>query len=131
MASQTVGRVEVQAVESAGGGLIAQPFQSGSDERAATVAVVEKTQLLFDRQAVAGDPPPQRRDLTGDGVFAGLAVRRDTGIHGNVKRCFKYSHMKFPQIVIQLPGPRAATPGRRSAVRKGRGGAPRAVLTRK
>ena len=81
VAGQAIGIEDVQAVDGAGGRLVAQALQGRSQQRAATVAVIAEAQFVVDRVAVAGGALRDRLQLAGDGAL-GLGVR-DAGIQGD------------------------------------------------
>src|SRR5262249_52812695 len=74
--------LDVQPLEAAGPGDVAQPLQGRAHQRAAAVAVVKEAQLVVQRQAVGGHALPQRGHLAGDGVPLGLLLGRDAGVDG-------------------------------------------------
>ncbi len=82
IAGEAVGGEDVEAVEGTGGGLITQAFQGGTNQGAATEAVVEEVEVVVAGQAIRGDAARQGLDLTGDGPLLGLVVGGDAGIEG-------------------------------------------------
>src|SRR6516162_5396234 len=77
---EAVGGEDVEPVQGAGGRLVPRPLQRWSDERAATVALVDEGHLRVQVQAVAADAVPQGVDLAGDGVVLGLVLGGDAGV---------------------------------------------------
>ena len=113
-AGQTIRRVNVQPLEPACPGGVAQPLQRRANQRAAGVAVVNEAEFLIDRQAIGPHTLPQVGNLTVDRPLLGLLVRRDPSIDRGANRS------RFRHSVV-LHGSRSLgnTPGSIPAVRPG------------
>jgi len=79
-ARQPVGRVHVEPIDGAAMRRVAQPLQSRSQECAAAVAFIQKTQFVLRHESILFDALPQRRDLTANRHFISLALRTDASI---------------------------------------------------
>ena len=87
VARQPIGRVNVQPIEGACIGYVAKPVQCGSRQRTAAATIIDKYQLLAERQAIRSDALPQARDLTGNGVLLSLLFGRNPRVNGRANQC--------------------------------------------
>src|SRR3982751_1863892 len=76
-ASQSIGRVDVEAIDQAGGRLIAEAFQGGSDQHGSAVPLIDEAQRILHSELILANSPLEGFDLTADGVLLGLLIRRD------------------------------------------------------
>ncbi len=82
VARQSVGVLDVEAIDGSGGGGVAQPLQGRAEQGFSRVAIVDEAEFGGNRHAVAEDPPIQEVELTGDGVAFDLLITGDPGIQG-------------------------------------------------
>src|SRR4051812_20667991 len=73
-ARQPVGRVDVDAIERARGGRVAQALEGRADERGPAVALVEEAMLGRDAQPLLREARLQGGELAGDGLVGRLLV---------------------------------------------------------
>src|SRR5262245_19967399 len=103
--------MDVESREAAGPGNIAQAFQSGANQRAAAEAIVEKTQVVLERQTIRMDTFGQGGELAGNGALLCLLFARHAGVDGGTDCCrFRCgSHdCHAPCDCVALTGTRAA-----------------------
>jgi hypothetical protein len=117
-ARQAVGRMDIEAIQAARRGQIAQLLEPGPHQRRPAVALIHEVQLRREGQAVGGDPRLQGSDLARDGLGRRLLLGRDAG----VDRGLEGVHAVFPSrggatLVAGCPGGRR----RRRVVRRGVG----------
>ena len=79
-ASQAIGRVDVEAIDQAGGRLIAEAFQGGPDQHGSALPLIDEAQRILHSEPILADSPREGFDLTADRVLLGLLIRRDAGI---------------------------------------------------
>jgi len=72
---QAIRRMDIEPIDGAGGGLVAQALQRRANQRAAAVAIVDEAQLFVQRQPFFAHARTQRLDLAGDGVLLSLFLR--------------------------------------------------------
>jgi hypothetical protein len=85
LARQAIGGMDVEALDRAGGGRVAQAFESGANERGPAVALVDEGQVVHERQAVGGDLFAQGGQLARNGVGAGLLLGGDPRVDGSLQ----------------------------------------------
>jgi hypothetical protein len=76
---ESVGRVDVQPLETARGGDVPQPLERGPDQARAAEAVVDEHEVVEQPQPIGGHALAEGGDLAGDGL--GLVLRRDARVH--------------------------------------------------
>src|SRR5215204_6831866 len=88
---QSVGGVDVQAIEVAGRNGIAQTLERGPHQGGSAVAVVDKATIGRQAETVLREAGLQRRDLAVDGVAGRLLLGRDAGVDGDAQGCHAHS----------------------------------------
>src|SRR5262249_8416354 len=83
--------------DGAGRGLVPQPLQSGPQQGAAAVAVVQKAQLVVEAEAIRGGPAAEGIDLAGDGALVRLMVGRNAGVEGSPQAGRRGLHGRPPR----------------------------------
>ena len=72
---EAIRRVDVDPIEDTSRGLVAEAFQSWTEECATAVALVDEAQFGFQAQAIGLDASFKSLDLAGDRVGFGLLFR--------------------------------------------------------
>jgi hypothetical protein len=71
---QPVGRVDIEAIQAAGGDGIPQALERGPDEGGAAIAFVDEAVVRRQSQIILCNPRLKRCDLAGDGRLVGLLL---------------------------------------------------------
>src|SRR5262249_21739712 len=95
-ASQTIGRVNVEAIDGTIGRRIPQLLQRWAHQRTTTVAFVEEAQLGIQRQTITPEAFFQRGDLAGNGTRLSVLIGRDAGINRRSNGIHRLLHAESP-----------------------------------
>ena len=79
-ARESVRVEDVEAIDGAGGDLVAKSLEARADQGVTAEAVVQEAQLGLAFQGVTRDAPPDRLELAGDRCLLGLLIAGDPGI---------------------------------------------------
>jgi hypothetical protein len=102
---QPVRRMDVDPINGADGGQIAQPIQSWADQRRSAISIIDKLSLARHRCAVAFGALAERCCLTFNRVRGRLLFAGDTRVERGSKCC----HKKPPRGGWEINWPQAST----------------------
>ena len=118
LAGEAIRVLDVESVEGAGGGLVAEPLQARPQEDGPADAVVDEPQLRVAVQAVVADAAVERLELAGDRALLGLPLGGDPGVErhaeGVVVWSWSRSRGRGPELAALRPsvaGFAGAAPG--------------------
>src|SRR4051794_28718812 len=122
-ARQPVGRVDVDAIERAGGGRVAQALEGRADERGPAVALVDEAMLGRDAQPLPRQARLEGGELARDGLVGRLLVGRDAGVDGGVR--WLHVYRPLTDVAWRDGTSRRSLPPDRGAMRRSRTGSRR------
>ena len=106
LAGEPIRVEDVEAVDGAGGGLVAEPLQPRPGQQGPADAVVDEPQLRVAVQAVVADAPLERLELAGDRVLLGLLLGGDPGVDRHAEMRVRHGGSSSLGRGLGRPGPR-------------------------
>src|SRR3954452_16760881 len=122
-ARQPVGRVDVDTIERAGGGRVAQALEGRADERGPAVALVDEAVLGRDAQPIPRQARVEGGELARDGLVGRLLVGRYAGVDGGVR--WLHVYRPLTDVAWRDGASRGSPPPDRGAMRPSRTGSRR------
>src|SRR4051794_791287 len=122
-ARQPVGRVDVDTIERARGGRVAQALEGRADERGPAVALVDEAVLGRDAQPIPRQARVEGGELARDGLVGRLLVGRYAGVDGGVR--WLHVYRPLTDVAWRDGTSRRSLPPDRGAMRPSRTGSRR------